>query len=450
MSPGMRLLKFAPALALAAGLLVLAWPRSERGYQDELRIVSPHWEGIREEFTWAFEEHWKAKTGRRVRVLFLDLGGTSKCMRYIRSTRPGQTGADLVFGGGVDNYLRLAGEGYLEPVEVSAEVLGEIPPEIHGYPVRDTGNRWFSACLATFGISFNREVLAAIEAPEPREWRDLADPRYFKWIGMGEPRSSGTVHIVYELILQSYGWREGFALLTRIGGNARTFTEGGNGIPRGVAMGEFAAGGAIDFYALEKVLRLGPEKMGYAAPQRMPVINGDPVALLAGAPNREAAEEFVKFVLSERGQKIWYLKPGEKPGPRRFALGRLPVWAGLYESAGPDLAGNNPYKAESIGKYDFRKVGRRWTALDALIGAAILDPHAELQRAWKALIDEGLPAEGLRQLGAPPFSEEEFMRWADWFNDRKVLQSEKNDKVAEWGTWARAKYARVRAGCAKR
>ncbi len=437
----MKLLRVIPALLVAAGLAWLAWPRGRAATPDELIIVSPHWEGIREEFSWAFEEHWKQKTGRKVRLTWMDLGGTSKCMRFIRSTEPGRTGVDLAFGGGVDNYVRLAEGGYLTPVRVPPELLAHMPASIENYPLRDGKLRWFTACLATFGISFNRVVLAKLGVPEPREWEDLAHPLLYKWVGLGEPRSSGTVHICYELMLQSHGWRKGFALVTRIGGNARAFTEGGGGIPRDVAMGQFAAGGAIDFYALERVIRLGSERMGYTAPKRLPIVNGDPVAVIKGAPSREIAEEFVRFVLSERGQGLWYLKPGAPGGPRKFALGRLPVWKEIYATAGPDLARVNPYEIKGLGGYDFKKTGRRWVLLNELLGATIIDPHEELQAAWKALIDAGLPEKGIAELGAPPCSEAEFMALAGRY--RKMKPSERNRQAAKWGKWARAKYARV-------
>jgi hypothetical protein len=212
-------------------------------------------------------------------------------------------------------------------------------------------------------------------------------------------------------------------------------------------MGHFAAGGAIDFYALEKVGRLGAEAMGYAIPQRLPVANGDPIAVLKGATHPAAAGEFVSFVLSETGQKLWYLPPGVPDGPREFALGRLPVWKDAYQ-ANRALAQTNPFEIEGLGNYDFAKTGHRWPVLDALLGAAILDPHDRLQQAWSALIGAGMPEDGLSALGEPPCGEQEFMELAACWRNMKV--SERNRIAAEWGRWARAKYARVTARYALR
>jgi ABC-type Fe3+ transport system substrate-binding protein len=445
-----KLLRVLPALLIVGGLVYLAWPRGEVAADAELRVVSPHWEGIREEFSSAFEEHWRSRSGRAIRVIFLDLGGTSKCMRFIRSTEPGRSRADLVFGGGVDNYAALAEEGYLQPVELPAADLARFPPALGGYPLRDAKYRWYAACLSSFGICFNREVLRRRKLPEPREWEDLAHPRLYNWVGSGEPRSSGTVHMCYEMILQSYKWERGFELITCMAGNVRTFNEGGSGVPRDVALGQFAAGGCIDFYALEKVIRLGSDSVGYAVPMKMPVINGDPVAMLKGAPNPAAAAEFVRFVLSERGQRLWFAQPGSPGGPESFALGRLPVWRSLCARAAVELKMTDLYAMKGLGGWDSEKNGRRWGLLNELLGAAIIEPHEELREAWSALIGAGLPPEGVREFGAPPCSEEEFMRLTGWFRDKSVPVSEKNAKVATWGQWARRKYARVAARYGRR
>jgi hypothetical protein len=254
--------------------------------------------------------------------------------------------------------------------------------------------------------------------------------------------------MTYELVLQSAGWAAGWAELARIGANVRSFPEGGGGIPRDVALGQFAAGGAIDFYALEKVYRLGPAAMGFNAPRRLPVVNGDPVGVLAGAPHRAAAEEFVRFTLSEAGQRLWCLPIGAPGGPRKFGLGRLPVRPALYAAAPAEIAGADPFKLEGAARYDFRKASRRSRALEQLLGAAVIDAHEELQAAWRALIAAGLPPEALAEFGRPPCSEEEFAAVADrLWNDRAARDSQRNAQVAEWGRWARGKYRAVERRC---
>src|SRR5689334_22414156 len=79
----------------------------EPASDEELKIISPHWEGIRREFARAFTQSYFEKTGKRVRVVWLDLGGTGEIKKYLEQ-RFGQVGpgeginVDILFGGGMD------------------------------------------------------------------------------------------------------------------------------------------------------------------------------------------------------------------------------------------------------------------------------------------------------------------------------------------------------------
>jgi len=96
---------------------------------QKLIIVSPHWEGIRTEFERAFSEWTSRNLGHATDVDWLDVGGTSDILRYVRSEfarSPKGIGIDLLFGGGVDPYLALIKDGLLEPCELPPQVL-ELP-----------------------------------------------------------------------------------------------------------------------------------------------------------------------------------------------------------------------------------------------------------------------------------------------------------------------------------
>jgi hypothetical protein len=75
----------------------------------------------------------------------------------------------------------------------------------------------------------------------------------------------------------------------------------------------------------------------------------------------------------------------------------------------------------------------------------LIDSHDDLRAAWRTLIAAGLPAEGLAEFGAPPGSEDEFLAVADrLWNNKQARDSERNEQIAEWSKWARAKYAAIR------
>ena len=414
--------------AILVGLLALPFalrPRSgqeatEAEPQDlpvkKLVCVSPHWEGIRWEFTRAFSR-WTAKhLGHRTEIDWLDVGGTSDCLRYVRSEfsrSPDGINVDLFFGGGIDPYLQLAEEGRLSPCKVSPEVLATFPPTVAGIEVYDPQQRWFGACLSGFGIIYNRKVLDIMALPEPITWAHLALPEYRSWVGSGDPRSSGSVHMAYEIILQAYGWREGWANIARMGGNIRNFARGGSDVPKDAAVGEIACGMAIDVYAWRQVAEVGTNRMGFVLPDGLTVLNPDAMAVLKGAPERELAEHFVEFVVSEHGQKLWVLKAGVPGGPQRFPLTRMSIVPGFAQRFGDDAAvAFDAYTWKGGFQYDAEKGSARWTILNDLIGAAVIDTHQELIAAWDHVRHLPENAPGVVELTRPPLSEDELLEMA--------------------------------------
>ena len=107
------------------------------------------------------------------------------------------------------------------------------------------------------------------------------------------------------------GWNDGFNLIRRLVGNARSITESAGKVTREVASGNAAAGMAIDFYALSEAQFASvqtnnqAQRIIYVPPKGGSSVSADPVQLLRGAPNKKQAQAFIEFLLSEAGQKIW-------------------------------------------------------------------------------------------------------------------------------------------------
>ena len=250
------------ALALViAAPLCLREPQTPQGAgADMLVIISPHNEAIRFEFSRAFEEFYRTKTGRNVHIDWRLPGGTTEIVRYLNAefeagfrsywtqklkrpwnrqvlegfsdsrltegpdkTSPAQyarkaflnsdvgCGIDLFFGGGSFDFINLANRGFLvdsgildrNPTLFSNGSDTGIPQALGGEPYWDVHGRWVGACLAGFGICYNSDVLArlGISSP-PKEWVDLADRRLFKAVALADPTKSGSLAKVYELMVQ--------------------------------------------------------------------------------------------------------------------------------------------------------------------------------------------------------------------------------------------------------
>ena len=407
----------------------------------KLIIISPHWEGIRHEFGRAFSLWTEKQLGYQASVEWLDVGGTSDVVRYVRSEfkrAPQGIKVDLLFGGGVDPYLQFKKEGLLQPALIAPDVLGRIPPAFSGVELYDRNRQWFGTCLSGFGIIHNKKVLKILKLPEPRDWADLAKPPYFSWVGSGDPRASGSVHMAYEIILQAYGWEKGWSIITRLGGNVRNFSRGGSDVPKDTALGEIACGLAIDVYAWRQVVEAGPDRIGFILPQGLTVITPDGIAMLKGAPHADLAAKFIEFTLSETGQKLWVLRQGVPGGPQDYDLSRMPVIPGFTAAFGNKTAVPfDPFQWQGGFVYNAERGSQRWTLLNDLIGAVIIDNHRQLATAWDRVRKLSPDDPLVRELTQPPFPEREGLRLAaeEWLRPEQRAQIR-----AHWSAAARKRY----------
>ena len=410
----------------------------------KLILISPHWEGVRTEFGRGFSEWTVQRLGHRTELEWLDIGGTSDAIRYVKSefTRsPPGIDIDIFFGGGVDPFMQLADAGLLEAVQLPKGVLEAIPRTFSGIEVYDAEGRWFGAALAGFGILYNRKVCEELNLPVPSTWLDLGRPDYLTWVGSGDPRSSGSIHMAYEIILQAYGWERGWEIVTRMCGNTRNFSRAGSEVPKDAAMGEIACGMSIDVYAWRQVAEVGADRMGFVLPEGVTVINPDGIAVLKGAPHPDLAAKFVEFVLTEPGQKLWCLKVGVAGGPREFELDRMSVIPGLAARMGTDAAvPYDPYQWKSAFTYDAGKGSLRWTILNDLLGATMIDTHRELVAAWRRVCDLPPADRRVKLLMAPPVAETELLQLAgtSW-NDAEFRARTR----ARWANEAKARYRQI-------
>lgn len=387
-------------------------------------------------------------------LVWLDVGGgTSAIARYVSAryeTVPdGQgIGIDVLFGGGTDIYLRFAGQGLLDKVKISRPILARIPTDLNGVPLYDAEGRWYGAMLSSFGILYNRWVLERIGQPEPRRWEDLGRPELRTWVSAGDPRLSGSVHMVYEIILQGQGWEQGFRLLLRLGANTLSFIGDSGTLTRMVTNGEVATAGNVDANAFIALARQ-PDLIGYHLPEGETIINPDAIAVLRGAPHPGLARAFVEFVLSDAGQRLFLLLPGQPGGPRSHPLCRLSIVPELYDRYPPSecsVGDANPFAVHNVLPYNSQQGNRRWNALNDLLGAVIVDAHSELAAAWSAVLHSPLPEEQRRHLEEElfrPFCTEAEL--AD--HARRIVQDgprARAETLNHWSEQARARYLRIR------
>jgi len=529
-------------------------PAEEIPPADALRLVaiSPHIEAIQYEFARAFSEWHKAKYGRPVVIDWRNIGGTSELARYIESefvagfklhwtrtlgktwdsraaasfndgkldaalaSQPADSepadvglaarraflgsnvgiGIDVFFGGGSFDHDRIARKGYIvdsglardHPDWLAPEI---IPQSLGGEVYYDKQGRWYGACLTTFGICYNRDVLERLGiAKPPAEWADLADPRYYRQIALADPTKSGSIAKAFEMVIQQQmhqevearkaaagdawspqqerqavatGWVRAMHLIQRMAANSRYFTEGAGMVVTDVADGNAAAGMSIDYYTRftaesvagrregdghgrrgdaetrgrgdketapadrglspqqsEPLLRrelveesVGESRLGFVTPIGGTSVSADPVAMFRGAPNPEVARHFIEFVMSPEGQKLWDYRVGAPGGPVRYCLRRLPIRKDMYTPQHRRYMADpveDPYAIAARMTYRPEWTAGLFNFLRPYVQSMAIEPHAELQAAWHAVIQSGGPGaqpEAMRTLGAMPLTYEQ-------------------------------------------
>jgi len=403
-----------------------------------LNIITSHNETIRIELGEAFQEWWKEETGETVYVNWLISGGTSEARRTLDSKfsvaqNRGEEGigVDVLFGGGDFEFRSHAEQGHLDKLDVFSDHSewfqdDVIPASFTGETYYDAEQRWTGVCLSRFGICYNVDVLKRLGMEPPCKWEDLADPKYFGKLALADPSKSGSVARAFEMIFQQQiqkskgelkqeagetefeyemrarreGWDKGLFIIQRICANARYFTDSSAKVPYDVAQGDAAAGMCIDFYGLayeEKLKKAdGNSRMQWSWPEGGTSVSADPVAVFKGAPQRETAQGFVKFLMSKQGQVLWNMKPNVAGGTKYRALRRMPIRKDVYtdEYMKGFTDPISPYEKISDGEgfeYQAELTGGGFYSIQFVIRVLCIDLHEELRAAWSAMIEADVP-----------------------------------------------------------
>lgn len=413
-------------------------------------VISPHNESIRSEFGAAFSRWHEAHHGRPAVVEWRDVGGSSEALRFVQSEfakKPGGIGIDCFFGGGVEPHVVLAQKDLLEPITLPEDVVSHIPQKLHGLDLYDPKLRWYGAAISSFGLLQNLRIQQRLGLPEVSRWDDLADPRLEGWIGAGDPRTSGTMLVMFEGILQYHGWVKGWKILSQMAGNCRKFDRVSTTTAKDVTVGETYCGLAIDFYGFSQVAHAGRSNLSFVLPRDFVTLAPDPIAVLVGAPHPETSRRFLEFVLGEPGQKLWFFPRGHPDGAKRSSIERLPVRKELYERY-PEVSnvGGSPFLREQTFRYNGKLARDRRDVLPALLGAVLVDTHSELQGAWRAILRRGMDPSEVDRFGAPPMAESELSALAagEW-----KTQAVRMEKKIEWQRQARDKFRALAKSAAR-
>jgi ABC-type Fe3+ transport system substrate-binding protein len=359
------------------------------GEGKTLRIITRHGADILFDAESAFLETDFAKEHNIVNIEWLPVGEELWVQTIQRSDD-----VDAAWGGGPTLFDTVMNAGLLAPLDdpgLSA-IFEDIPYDLSGALTRRVvGDEvyWSGAAISSFGFTINTQYLANYGLPEPTTWLDLASPVYAVTlpqpsVGTADPTLSTSNTRMFHIILQIYGWQEGWDLLIRMGANSNIYAQ--SELVRDAAInGIVGVGTTIDFYGYTAQI-LNPELCRYIFPQDGTIVNADPIALLTTAQYPEEALGFIRWCLTD-GQKVW-LNPN---------INRLPVNPAVFDTPeGLERADlEEVYEKTKVALtivFSEEEASSYQSAMQQFFHAVIVRQQLKLEKVWEDMtlsLEEG-------------------------------------------------------------
>ena len=249
----------------------------------------------------------------------------------------------------------------------------------HDYPLvtiknlslTEPGGYYHGFALSGVGWMWNDQYLKKEGLPVPASWADLINPVYYGHIAMSTPARSGTTHLIVENFLQQLGWEKGWSQLLQIAGNLATVTARSFSVPEGVNSGRFGIGLVIDF--LSHADQSPNIQFCYGKPVFLVAAE---IAALNNGQNPKAANQFIRFILSIKGQKILL-----QPGINRIPISRN-LLSGSHRKVARFLEDNRQKKLRA---YNVHLSRQRYHLVNKLFDQMITFKLRDRRQLWKQM-----------------------------------------------------------------
>lgn len=290
---------------------------------------------------------------------------TGAGIEYLESLKEQNT-IDLFWASSPDAFELLKAKGLLASFEPTMQ---GVPATAAGIALKDEDNQYHGFALSGFGFMANEFYLDAKSLSIPESWQDLTQAKYHNHLGISSPSRSGTTHIMIEGILQSEGWDKGWKLIQQLSANMQSITKKSSGVPKQVKDGEIGIGAVIDYYALTAKANQFP--INFVYPKNSLFLPAS-IAVVKHAPNQDAAEAFVNFLLSEDGQILLLTTD----------IRRIPIRPETFRSAPSDYP--NPYSKKGLKNavaYDIELSKQRYQLVNSIFDNLVTFNFKALKQA---------------------------------------------------------------------
>ena len=250
---------------------------------DKLIIYTSHKEEVYGPIIKEFEE----RTGIFVEV---KKGDTLDIFKEI-AKKAGEPCCDVVFGGGVENYV--AYQDYLEAYRVAEDEM--IDPRY-----RSSGHKWTAFSVLPIVFIYNNKLVYPVAAP--RTWEELQTDRWQGKVAFADPSKSGSIYTALCTMMQALPQEDELILQ-----NFSMTLDGYASPNSGAVLDEVNAGRKLVGITLEETARKrieGGADLEILYPQEGTSAVPDGTAIIKGALHRENARKFLDFTVSRDVQQL--------------------------------------------------------------------------------------------------------------------------------------------------
>ena len=361
-------------VVLSMALLCVPTLAAKAQAADKLGWVGPVYTELSESLTKGFKDYYKKTYGKDVDITFVRPGGWPVCLDKVRAWGD-KPDADIFLGAGAPAHEVLKQEGLIVPYK--PKDWDKVPTEWHGMKVKDKGGDW--ACFAPWIVTnlYNEKVLKKLRLPPPKTWKDLVNPIYRGNVVYTLPYASGTMHETVEIILQTFGEKEGWGYLRLLAAQLARFSTGSTDTTHITSRGEIPIG-----VAQPQMNAMVARRDGYPVRDLLPdktILVPEAVALLKNAPNEKIGKIFLDWLFTMEGQK-YVLEGGYFPA-------RTDIKFSEWEKEGVEMA---THAAKALGvdsfwdldvgfiEYDLDLATKRWDEVNRYY-------EYEIYRKWGEL-----------------------------------------------------------------
>lgn len=201
------------------------------------------------------------------------------------------------WGGPADGFVAANAEGLLEPyVSPNAEAISA--------EQKDADGVWTGVYVGALGFCSNTAVLDELGVDVPTSWDDLTDPALQGQVAIAHPASSGTAYTAFYTQVMRLGSEDAaIAYMKELHPNILQYTSSGAAPAEMAGRGEVAVSVVFSHDCVRNI-DAGFSDLEVSFPEEGTGYEIGGVALIANAPEPEAAKMWIDWSLTAEAQEI--------------------------------------------------------------------------------------------------------------------------------------------------